>query len=169
MTRVMIAVDDNEDSVEAARAAAALFGADAHYLVVNVGRTVLPMGMTPWAFPSDVVPWGYVVQFEPELAGTGVRPGASRNGNSVGAIDEQTTAEAAAVAASVASDAQVDHAEAVGATGDPASAIVAAAREHHADVIVVGSHDRSWFHRLFAGSVHAEVLRQADIPVLVVK
>jgi nucleotide-binding universal stress UspA family protein len=165
----MIAVDENEDSVEAARAAAALFGADAHYLVVNVGRTILPMGMTPWAFPSDVVPWGYVVQFEPALAGTGVRGGASPNGSAIGEVEEQTTADAAAVAASVAADAQVEHAEAVGATGDPASAIIEAAREHHADVIVVGSHDRSWFHRLFAGSVHAEVLRQAEIPVLVVK
>jgi nucleotide-binding universal stress UspA family protein len=37
------------------------------------------------------------------------------------------------------------------------------------DVIVVGSHERSWFSRLFVPSVTADVVKEAEVPVLVVK
>ena len=83
--------------------------------------------------------------------------------------EARAVSQAEQTATEVAQDADVKHVEAVGVTGDPAAAIITAAREHHADVIVVGSHDSSWFHRLFLGSVRADVVRQADIPVLVVK
>ena len=35
-------------------------------------------------------------------------------------------------------------------------------------MIVVGHEDRSWFSRLVEGSVSREVIRESDIPVLVV-
>ena len=44
-------------------------------------------------------------------------------------------------------------ATAVGDTGDPADAIIAAAKSQSADVVVVGTHERGWFKRLFSSSV----------------
>ena len=38
-----------------------------------------------------------------------------------------------------------------------------------ADVIVVGSHERNWFVRMFSDSVAKDVLRDAPVPVLVVR
>jgi nucleotide-binding universal stress UspA family protein len=63
----------------------------------------------------------------------------------------------------------LDHAQPVGETGDPADAIIAAAREYEADVIVVGSHDRGWFRRLLNPSVSGAVVRDADVPLLVAR
>jgi nucleotide-binding universal stress UspA family protein len=52
---------------------------------------------------------------------------------------------------------------------DPAKAIIHAAAERQCDLIVVGSHGRGGFKRLFMGSVADEVVRKAPCPVLVVK
>ena len=52
---------------------------------------------------------------------------------------------------------------------DPSEAILHAAHEQGADVIVVGSHERGWFSRLLSGSVSQDLVRRSDIPVLVVK
>ena len=52
--------------------------------------------------------------------------------------------------------------------GLPAGEIVAAARDWHAELIVVGTHGRSGLGRLVLGSVAEEVLRHAPCPVLVV-
>jgi nucleotide-binding universal stress UspA family protein len=49
-----------------------------------------------------------------------------------------------------------------------ATAIINAARTHGADVIVVGSHHRNWFSKLFHGSTSDDVIDEANIPVLVV-
>jgi nucleotide-binding universal stress UspA family protein len=65
--------------------------------------------------------------------------------------------------------ASLPKAESIGDVGDPAYAILRAADEHDVDLIVVGSHTHSWFSRLFTGSVSNDLLREADIPVLVVK
>ena len=42
------------------------------------------------------------------------------------------------------------------------------ARQLHADLIVIGTHGRSGFHRLILGSVTEKVLRKAPIPVMTV-
>jgi nucleotide-binding universal stress UspA family protein len=60
-------------------------------------------------------------------------------------------------------------AEAVGAVGDPADAIMTVAEDRAADVIVVGSRGRGWLDRLVRPSVSQDVLRRTDIPVLLVK
>ncbi|WP_313694631.1 universal stress protein [Halorarum halobium] len=52
--------------------------------------------------------------------------------------------------------------------GRPHERILAAAEEHDADVIVVGTHGRSGVQRFVLGSVAEKVLRLADRPVLVV-
>lgn len=50
----------------------------------------------------------------------------------------------------------------------PSHAIVDYAREHAADVIVVGTHSRKGLARLFMSSVAEQVIRHAHCPVLVV-
>ena len=53
--------------------------------------------------------------------------------------------------------------------GEPAAEIVARASSSHADTIVMGTHGRSGFKRLFMGSVAEEVLRSSPCPVVVVR
>lgn len=56
----------------------------------------------------------------------------------------------------------------VARAGDPATTILAEACRHDADLIVMASHRRSAPGRLVFGSVSDEVVRRADVPVLVV-
>lgn len=52
--------------------------------------------------------------------------------------------------------------------GDTAESIVNCSKVFHADLIVIGTHSRTGFDRLFMGSVAEHVVRYADVPVLVV-
>lgn len=49
---------------------------------------------------------------------------------------------------------------------EPADAIVQMARELGADVIVMATHGRSGLSKLVAGSISGDVMRSADVPVL---
>ena len=53
--------------------------------------------------------------------------------------------------------------------GQPVTEIVAAAREAGAGIIAMTTHGRSGFSRLIFGSVADAVLRQAEIPVLMMR
>ena len=53
--------------------------------------------------------------------------------------------------------------------GDPVAELVAAARETGADLIAMTTHGRSGIGRLLFGSVAEAVLRQSDIPVLMMR
>jgi nucleotide-binding universal stress UspA family protein len=57
----------------------------------------------------------------------------------------------------------------VWAAGEPASAIVGAAKERHARLIVLGSHHHGMFSRLMGGDVADAVKRDAGCDVLVVE
>lgn len=142
MTKVLIAADSTETSVAAARVAHRLFGDTAEYLVVNVDRTM-----------NDALAWGAAYPMVLPLPED----------------DPDAATRAEHVAAEVADEAHLPSAESIGDTGDPAHAIINAAHEHGVDVIVVGAHQRSWLSRLFSGSVTSDIVREADIPVLVVK
>jgi universal stress protein A len=52
--------------------------------------------------------------------------------------------------------------------GDPADTILRDAREERADLIVMGRRHRSKLQRLLEGSVAGEVVRHAEIPVMLV-
>ena len=69
---------------------------------------------------------------------------------------------AKAAAAGVAATVELVHEK-------PARALVDVANARDARMIVVGSHDRSWFDKLIRASVTKRVLDDATIPVLVVK
>jgi nucleotide-binding universal stress UspA family protein len=54
-------------------------------------------------------------------------------------------------------------------TGDPADKLVAAAAELDADIIILGTHDRTGLKRIFLGSVAEKVVRRAGCPVFVLR
>lgn len=53
--------------------------------------------------------------------------------------------------------------------GDPAQAILAAAESESADIIVIGSNARGGVGRILLGSVSDAVIRNATVPVMVVR
>jgi nucleotide-binding universal stress UspA family protein len=52
--------------------------------------------------------------------------------------------------------------------GDFADAILKAAKEIHADIIVIGSHSQKWLEKIVMGSVTEKVLSQTTIPLFVI-
>jgi nucleotide-binding universal stress UspA family protein len=159
MTKVLIAVDDTAESVEAAALARRLFGADAEYLAINVFERT-PAPSLPGSTPATPMGWGAVWPYSPGS----VEPSAGRD------VPELTGRDVAEREAYDAVErAGVSEAELIGEVGDPARAILEAAHEHGVDVVVVGSHERSWLSRLFSRSVSATVVKRADLPVLVAK
>jgi len=168
MTNILIAVDESEEAVFAVESAHKLFGDDAHYFVVNVSA-----GLSSAPF-SD----GYVYPIVPPYTGTGMMgvqpipaPGSLSKSSATATENNVQVAkrEADDIAAGVAGKASLATAETIGEVGDPADSIIEAARLHGIDVIVVGSHERSWFSRLVSGSVSNQVVKQSTIPVLVIK
>ena len=157
MTRVLVAVDDSEGSVRAAEAAHRLFGDGATYLAVSV-TTAVDLAAIPWYGAG----WG-----APYAAGFGtVWPYRGEGTAQAELADAEEVARDQA--REVAAESGLPAAVAVGEEGDPAMAILHAADERNVDVIVVGSSDRGWLDRLVRPSVSKEVVKQADVPVLVV-
>ncbi len=165
MTRVLIAVDDSDTSISAAKTAHRLFGDDADYIVLNVSAN-------PMIWGDDAFQYGQVYPVAmPGAGATGGFPfamkgpiGPNGDGSNVDGV-----ANAVHTAQDVASAAGLGDAKSIGDTGDAAHAIVTAAINHDADVIVIGSHERSWFSRLVMPSVSGFVLRESDVPVLVAR
>jgi len=154
MTRVLIAADGSDASIEAAKVAHGLFGDDASYLVVNVADSGV----------NSSIAWGYAYPVSMPMLDVPMVATDDATGS------DRTVVEGAEQrAADVAEAANLPESTAVGEIGDVATAVLHAAHEHHVDVIVVGSHERSWFSRLFAGSVATTLVREADVPVLVVR
>ena len=151
-TTVMIAVEHSQASVDMVRTAHRLFGDAARYFVVNVEQG--QYSKMRWAYVSPVT-----------MPGAWYPPGWT--GPAKAAVT--ATERAQQYAAEIADEASLDDATALGAVGDPAMAIIRAAHDHHADVVVIGSHAHGWLSHRSAGSVEVEILRDADFAVLVVK
>lgn len=145
MTRVLVALDGSAVSVRAARAAVELFGPDNEYFVVNV------------AAPALVWPEGVTYG--------GVYP---MSGNEWTALTAAVDTAAQEKAESGATAAGITPAEIIVEHGDPVAAICDAADSHHADVIVVGSHDKGRLERLITPSIADAVVHHSARPVLVV-
>jgi nucleotide-binding universal stress UspA family protein len=157
MTRVLVAVDDTEGSVRAAETAHRLFGDDAEYLAVNV-TNVVDMSAIPWYGAGYGVPYG-----APYGAVWAYR---DVDVDTEGNVDAEAVAETQA--REVAEQSGLTGAQAVGEEGDPAEAVLRAAKERGVDVIVVGMHERGWFDRLVRPSVSKEIVKSSPVPVLVV-
>ncbi len=163
MTHVLIAVDDTESSVRAAATAHRLFGDEARYTVLNVAHGTSLM----WG--DESLPAGTPYPLFPGAGVIGGLPLALHAAASPDDVARHHVDEAERRADEVARKAGIADAHVVGDTGDPAEAILAAARDQRVDVIVVGTHDRTWFNRLFAGSVSDTVAKDADVPVLIAR
>ncbi len=150
--RVLIAVEDSDESVNAVRTAHRLFGDAAHYFVINVGNR-----------PYPTMEWAYAYPVAAPMAWFPPTPAKEPTTNST---PEEVAAE---TADDVAVRAGLDDVTAVGDLGDPASAIINAADANQVDVVVIAAHDQGWFSRLFTGSVEGDLLRLANFSVLVVR
>lgn len=92
-------------------------------------------------------------------------------GRSMGAIDPTDSPESAAAEMQAAADkakAAGISADVVRAIGDAAEAIVKAAEQNDADLIVVGARERGWMQRMLDHSVSQDVARHARCDVLIV-
>ena len=137
--RILIALDDSDTALDAARVARQLFGeVGTEYFAVNVLKPITAAGAADFGY-SPIYP--------------------------LGADEQGYDAEAASVAAASAG---IDERDVLTDVGDPARGIVAVAAAHAIDVIVVGSRHRSFFARLFEPSVSHGVMERALCPVLVV-
>jgi nucleotide-binding universal stress UspA family protein len=95
-------------------------------------------------------------------------------GGSVGTLLETTMAEGRralddALAAAHAADVSADAVVVASAGGDVAEAILDQAARWRADLIVMGTHGRRGLSRLLLGSHAERVLREAPVPVLIVR
>ena len=146
VTRVLIAVDESDESVEAARVAHQLFGDEAEYLVVNVSD---PIG--------NAMAWGYVYPIVPPIAAYPVMmpsadvgfagPGTAAGDG--GGETKSATEQAEDRAADVVEQAHLGDAETIGEVGDAASAILEAA-------------ERARSRRDRGRVARAQLVRQAD-------
>lgn len=167
--RVLLAVDESEVSLRAAKVAHQLFGDEAKYFVINVGPQEVQMaggGPMAWGVPYPMM----LPMAMPGMAAASVYGGDSyaegdRAHNDLPTAVDRAEAEARSVteAASLPSDAV-----SLGATGDPVEQIRLAAVDEAIDVIVVGSSTGKWWQHFFDPSVSKSVVREADRPVLLV-
>lgn len=154
MPLIMVAVDESDESITAARQARELFGADADYLAVNVAD-----GAPAWAPTGSV--WGAVYPY-PYAAPYPL-------------VDEEVSFEpsdevaedARRIAHDRATEAGIRAPAALGEVGNPAVAILEAASRHGADVIVVGASRKTWWERLVEGSVTKQLTSYSRIPILI--
>lgn len=144
--RILIAVSDDEPSQDAVEFARRLL-AETHDQ-----HDVLVLDVATWALDTYLI-----------ASPMSAFPPAN--------LDEQQQA-VDAHAEEVATDAAeaLEHpAEAVVVRGDPGRAICDVAEEQGIDLIILGTHDRGAFGRLWFGSVSEYVVRHAPCPVLVVR
>jgi nucleotide-binding universal stress UspA family protein len=166
MTRVLVAAASADEGVRVAAASLELFGHDADYTVLNVATS----GSGGMSWGDDELTWGasYPLVLPPMGGVAGGPPLVIRRDAEFARPADTAFDVAHEVAAEVATAAELPHARPLGDVGDPAEAILAAVRHSRSDVVVVGSHDRSWFSRLVNPSVTNAVVDGAGIPVLVV-
>lgn len=165
MTRVLIAIDGSELDDRLAEAALRLFGPDAEYWAVNVQNSLdtTPVGAHPTVpsmYAGAFVGYGIAYPFTPPQPHGAVSVSA--------AVDDDLAARQEESAHAAAVSAGIDDAAVIAETGDPPTAILDAADRHGADVIVVGSRDRSWWSKLIEPSVSGDVIESSPVPVLVI-
>jgi nucleotide-binding universal stress UspA family protein len=147
--KVLIAVDDEAESEDAMSFAQQLLPDDAAVIVVNVAR-------------STITPYGTIGGLGAAYAGS---PTLSADADL--RAQELADREAEAVVARAgdavhATDRRVEH-------GDVGPSICRVAEDEAVDLVVLGTHDRSRWSRLWFGSVSDHVVRHAPCPVLVVR
>jgi nucleotide-binding universal stress UspA family protein len=143
--RVLIATDGSQPSLDAARAAAALFGPDAEFVLLCVK-------------PDQDVSGEYAGGFEGPILSTEEAENLNR------AAEVAADASLAATASALGATPVEQRVE----EGSPADTICRAARDLDADVVVVGSHGKGAVAAAVMGSVSRSVVHHCHRPVLVV-
>ena len=141
--KVLIAVDDSPESRHAVDTAYQFFGPDAVYSVLSVGER------------APIYVGGY---------GAGAMPTAADLHVQINAAHETAVTAVTKASEHLPSGVETDVEEA-----RPGVVICRFAAEHRSDVIVIGSHDRGWWDRLFGPSVSRHLVEHAPCPVLVVR
>ena len=142
--KVLIGVDDSEESRHAVDVAFATYGPQAEYTIVSVGMRA-PMFAAGYAGGSFAT--------AEEIAATFSH-----------AEGQATAAAAAAEERLPGADVDVEI-----PVGDVGSSLCTIASDDGSDVIVIGSHDKSAWQRLFDPSVGRYLIDHAPCPVLVVR
>ena len=144
--KALIAVDQGAESRDAVTFASRLLSDDDEILFVNVvGFRVTPV--------ATVGPAGIGAYGDPAMPIEWVDPSAE-------ASAEQVVQE---------SSRDFDDAESRVEHGDVATRICETATSEAVDLVILGTHDRGLWSRLWFGSVSAQVVRDAPCPVLVVR
>ena len=145
-SRILVATDDSRLSRKAVKAAVELAGRlDAALVAVHV------------------VPRYPLSYFEGAVA---------LRAEEVGRIEQTWMDKGRAVVDAIAADAKkagIDARGVLAQSDAPADAILAAARKHKCDLIVMASHGRRGLQRVLLGSETQHVLAHTDIPVLVLR
>jgi|ERR671922_1130400 nucleotide-binding universal stress UspA family protein len=149
MQHILVAVDETEASRRAAEFVDALFGGrdDVSIVAVNVAR--VPVDWMPPAPYGGIYAWPFTV------------------GGERAAVDEAVAREEAKGRAVATAQAPHD-AEVEVVLGEAVEAIERAAEDENADLVVVGSNDKSFLQRLLGGSVSQELARHPTRPLLIV-
>jgi nucleotide-binding universal stress UspA family protein len=144
--RILVPIEESQQCERALALALALAGAHA-------ARVVFCHAVAP---PSVMAASGYA---EASLVGA------------MESADDESGDEARAVLEAAAARARASGLEAEIALveGEPVASIIALAKSHDIDLIVMATHGRRGLERLMVGSVTEEVVRRSDVPVLVVR
>ena len=147
--KVLIAVDDEPESQDALSFAEQLLDDDAAVIVVNVAR-------------STITPYGTIGGLGAAYAGSPTLSAeADLRAQELADREAERVVERAGETVHT-EDRRVEH-------GDVGPTICKLAEDEGVDLVVLGTHDRSRWSRLWFGSVSDHVVRHAPCPVLVVR
>lgn len=151
MKKILVAVDETEASQRAAAFVDEFFAGEGYSLTaVNVAqRPVEWLPATPY---GGIAQWSYPYPVPPDESAM-----------------EEDLARREAAGEAIASRQAPPGSDIEVRFGETVAAILVAADEVDADVIVVGSNDKGFLQRLLSGSVSEELVRSASRPVLVVR
>ncbi|HEY8526306.1 MAG TPA: universal stress protein [Acidimicrobiales bacterium] len=149
MSRILVAVDDSDASRRAAAFVDGFFHGQDDVSIVALNVAHVPVEWMPAVPYGTVAPWP-------------AAPTADR-----AAVEEAMAREEGEAEAMTAARAP-QGAEVEVVFGETVDAILTAAEEEGADLVVVGSNDKGFLQRLFGGSVAEDLTRRSPRPVLVV-
>lgn len=149
--KILIAVDEDDASHDAVEFAAQFLDDQAEVLVVNVAR-------------STITPYGTIGGLSATYAGSPMLSADAelRAQEQADQEAERVVSAAERLIKGAKVEGRVEH-------GDVGPAICQVAADEDADMIVLGTHDRGVWSRLWFGSVSDHVVHNAPCPVLVVR
>ena len=147
--KVLIAVDDDSESHDAVEFAKRALAHDAEVIVLNVAQYAVSAAGTMGTFAMGA--------YGDAMLTTETHQRLAEEAE----LEAERTVEAAG--------SLIDAKETRVAHGDVGPTICSVAEEEGVDLVVLGTHDRSRWARLWFGSVSEHVLHNAPCPVLVVR